>query len=57
MILAKFCSVKIGGMTEKLDNGSGGQERVREIERSERKVKNIFILFYIILVCSMVKLN
>lgn len=44
-------------MTEKLDNGSGGQERVREIAKLEKEVKNIFILFYIILVCSMIKLN
>ena len=59
LILARFCSVEVGGVTEKLDGGGGGgwlREREIEIkERSEKCIYIIFILYYIILMCSMVK--
>ena len=46
-------------MTEKLDSGGGGgwlREREIEIkERSEKCIYIIFILYFIILMCSMVK--
>ena len=59
LILARFCLVEVGGVTEKLDGGGGGgwlREREIEIkERSEKCIYIIFILYFIILMCSMVK--